>query len=84
MNPELMTEKLQEILMKALQICTENKNPELTSEHLMAAFLNDSDIADMLNSFHTDINRLIAIQKVMSIPYQKVMTSSLGPIQVII
>ena len=61
MNPELMTEKLQEILMKALQICTENKNPELSSEHMMAAFLNDSDIAEMLNSFHTDVNRLVSI-----------------------
>ena len=61
MNPELMTEKLQEILMKALQICTENRNPELSSEHLMAAFLNDSDIVEMLNSFHTDVNRLISI-----------------------
>ena len=49
MNPELMTDKLQEILMKALQICTENKNPELSSEHMMAAFLNDADIMEMLN-----------------------------------
>ena len=61
MNPELMTEKLQEILMKALQICKENNNPELSSEHMMAAFLSESDITDLLNSFHTDVNKLISI-----------------------
>ena len=61
MNPELMTEKLQEILMRALEICKDNENPELTSEHLMAAFLQNEDIVDMLNSFHSDVNRLISI-----------------------
>ena len=61
MNPELMTEKLQEILMKALSICKENANPELSSEHMMAAFLSEPDIIDMLNSFKTDINKLVSI-----------------------
>ena len=50
MNPELMTEKLQEILMKALTICKENQNPELSSEHMMAAFLNEADIVEMCES----------------------------------
>ncbi|MBR2534344.1 MAG: AAA family ATPase [Erysipelotrichaceae bacterium] len=61
MNPELMTEKLQDILMKALSICKENGNPELCSEHLLAAFLQERDITDLLNGFHTDVNRLIGI-----------------------
>ena len=61
MNPELMTEKLQEALMRALEICKENSNPELCSEHMMAAFLNEQDIQELLNSFHTDINRLLRI-----------------------
>ena len=61
MNPELMTEKLQDILMKALSICKENSNPELCSEHLLAAFLQERDITDLLNGFHTDVNRLISI-----------------------
>ena len=61
MNPELMTEKLQEALMRALEICKENSNPELCSEHMMAAFLNEQDIQELLNSFHTDINRLLMI-----------------------
>ena len=61
MNPELMTEKLQDILMKALSICKENGNPELCSEHLLAAFLQERDITDLLNGFHTDVNRLISI-----------------------
>ncbi len=61
MNPELMTDKLQDILMRALSICKENDNPELSSEHMMAAFLNETDIVDLLNSFHTDVNRLVSV-----------------------
>ena len=61
MNPEMMTEKLQEVLMKALSICKENGNPELSSEHMMAAFLTEDDIIELLKSFHTDVNRLIAV-----------------------
>ena len=61
MNPELMTEKLQEILMKAVSICKENNNSELSSEHLLAAFLQDEDIKSLLNSFHTNVNQLVEI-----------------------
>ena len=61
MNPELMTEKLQECLVKALSICQENANPELSSEHMMAAFLNEPDIQELIRSFKTDVNRLISI-----------------------
>lgn len=61
MNPELMTEKLQDILMKALSILNERNNPELTSEHMLCAFLNEADIVELLNSFKTDVNRLIEI-----------------------
>jgi len=58
MNPEIMTQKLQEILMKALSICKENDNSELSSEHMMSAFLNNDDIIDLLNSFKTDVSKL--------------------------
>ena len=61
MNPELMTQKLQEVLMHALSICSENKNSELTSEHMMKAFLNEDDIIELLNSLNTDINKLRSI-----------------------
>ena len=58
MNPEIMTQKLQEILMKALSICKENNNSELSSEHMMSAFLNNDDIIELLNSFKTDVSKL--------------------------
>ena len=61
MNPELMTEKLQDILMKAVSICKENSNSELSSEHLLYAFLQDDDIKNLLNNFHTNINQLVEI-----------------------
>ena len=61
MNPELMTEKLQDILMKAVSICKQNSNSELSSEHLLYAFLQDDDIKNLLNNFHTNINQLVEI-----------------------
>ena len=61
MNPELMTEKLQRVLIDALTMCKEANNPELCSEHMIAAFLKDDDIKDLLNSFHTNVNQLINI-----------------------
>ena len=61
MNPELMTEKLQRVLIDALTMCKEASNPELCSEHMIAAFLKDDDIKDLLNSFHTNVNQLINI-----------------------
>ena len=61
MNPELITEKLQEVLMRAISICKENNNPELASEHLMAAFLSDEDVKSLLNEFNTNVNQLFSI-----------------------
>lgn len=61
MNPELMTQKLQEIFMKAISICKENRNSELSSEHLIYAFLNDEDIQELLNGYHCDVNKLVGI-----------------------
>ncbi|MBQ0035993.1 MAG: AAA family ATPase [Firmicutes bacterium] len=61
MNPEIMTEKLQEIFIKAVSICKQNNNPELCSEHMMAAFLVDRDITDLLGTYHTNVNQLINI-----------------------
>ena len=48
MNPEMMTEKLQEVLMNALNICKENRNSELSSEHFMEAFLAQEDIVELI------------------------------------
>ncbi|MCR4856534.1 MAG: AAA family ATPase [Erysipelotrichaceae bacterium] len=63
MNPEIMTEKLQQILMEALTVCKEYNHPELSSEHMMAAFLQNDDITELLGSFHTDVNRLVSINE---------------------
>ncbi|MBR5755418.1 MAG: AAA family ATPase, partial [Erysipelotrichaceae bacterium] len=61
MNPELMTEKLQMILMNALSLCKEHNHSELSSEHLLAAFLNEADVTELLESMHTDVNKLIMV-----------------------
>ena len=61
MNPELMTEKLKEILIKAISICKEMSHTEITSEHFMQAFLQEADIISLLNTFHTDVNKLVSI-----------------------
>ena len=39
MNPELMTDALQRVFAEALQLCNENNNPVLTSEHMLYSFL---------------------------------------------
>ncbi|MBR5755557.1 MAG: hypothetical protein IKX97_07055, partial [Erysipelotrichaceae bacterium] len=61
MNPELMTEKLQMILMNALSLCKEHNHSELSSEHLLSAFFNEEDIVELLGSMHTDVNKLIMV-----------------------
>ncbi|MDO4197884.1 MAG: AAA family ATPase [Erysipelotrichaceae bacterium] len=58
MNPELMTEKLQEILMKALQICKDNSNSELASEHILKVFLDNEDIEELLSEYKCNLNQL--------------------------
>ena len=58
MNFDQMTEKLQNVLLKAVMLAKENNNPELSSEHLMSSFLEDEDIIDLLKSFNTNINEL--------------------------
>ena len=59
MNFNQMTEKLQKVLIDALDICKDNNNPELLSEHLMKAFLIDEDIKDILSKLNCNINPLI-------------------------
>ena len=58
MNPELMTDRLKDILIKAITICKDLNNPELTSEHFLISFLDDEDICELLNVFHCDISLL--------------------------
>ena len=59
MNFDRMTEKLQKVLIDALNVCKDNKNPELTNEHLMKAFLKDDDIKSLLEKLNTNVNPLI-------------------------
>ncbi len=61
MNPELMTEKLQMILMNALSLCKEHGHSELSSEHLLSVFFNEEDITELLGSMRTDVNKLIMV-----------------------
>ena len=58
MNFEDMTEKLQEIIIKALMIVKDNKNPELNLEHLLKAFLDNDDIVSLLDKLKIDTNRI--------------------------
>ena len=55
MNTEKMTNKLQELLSKAIELCMSNSNPELTINHCLKVIINDSDF----NSFikHYNINK---------------------------
>ncbi len=58
MNFDGMTEKLQNVVLKAVMLCKDNRNPELASEHLLHAFLEDEDIIALLQSYHADISSM--------------------------
>ena len=59
MELEKVTEKLQKILIKALNICKDYHNPEISDEHMFKAYFDDDDIRKILNELGCDINKLI-------------------------
>ncbi|MBQ1477801.1 MAG: AAA family ATPase [Erysipelotrichaceae bacterium] len=61
MDFDAMTEKLQNILIKAVMAAKDRKNPELCSEHLLHVFFQDEDIRNILKTYHTDIDTLSGI-----------------------
>ena len=61
MELEKTTEKLQKILIKALNICKDYHNPEICDEHMFKAYLDDDDIIKILKELKCDVNLLISI-----------------------
>ncbi len=61
MELEKTTEKLQKILIKALNICKDYHNPELSDEHMFKAYLTDDDIRKILSELNSDINILVDV-----------------------
>lgn len=58
MNIEYMTERLQEILINAVNKCKEKGNSELSSEHILLSMLEDDSIIDVLNALQININEM--------------------------
>ena len=61
MNIEKMTDKLSNILMKAIMLAKDNSNPELSSEHIYDVCLKDEDIIEFLSQFNVNVDDLIKI-----------------------
>ena len=61
MELEKVTEKLQKILIKALNICKDYHNPEISDEHMFKAYFDDDDISKILTELGCDINKLISV-----------------------
>ena len=61
MELEKTTEKLQKILIKALNICKDYHNPEICDEHMFKAYLDDDDIRKILSELKCDVNDLINV-----------------------
>ena len=61
MDIEKLSEKLQEIISKALMLVKDNKNPELDLVHLLIAYIKDDDIRDLFESLKIDIHKLSTI-----------------------
>ena len=61
MNPEKMSERLQLIMNRAVQIVTENQNSSVEIPHMVLAILED-DVSDaFLRKANINTNRLISI-----------------------
>ena len=61
MELEKTTEKLQKILIKALNICKDYHNPEICDDHMFKAYLDDDDIRKILSELKCDVNELINV-----------------------
>ncbi|MBR3151669.1 MAG: AAA family ATPase, partial [Erysipelotrichaceae bacterium] len=76
MNIEEMTEKLQQIFMKAIQRMQDLRNPEITTEHLLSACLEDDDLTAFLEDNRISADRLkeIAEEYLNKLPVNDVVT----------
>ncbi|MBQ1810148.1 MAG: hypothetical protein II016_03355, partial [Erysipelotrichaceae bacterium] len=76
MNIEEMTEKLQQIFMKAIQRMQDLRNPEITTEHLLSACLEDDDLTAFLEDNKISADRLkeIAEEYLNKLPVNDVVT----------
>ena len=63
MNIEKMTEKLQAIIMAALNEATQLHNPELMSEHLLKQFLMEEDLAGLWESIGVDHKHALSMME---------------------
>lgn len=58
MNIDKMTNKLQMTLNKAVELCLENNNPELTISHILKVMINDHDLKTFIQQFNIDLNNV--------------------------
>ena len=58
MNIDKMTNKLQMTLNKAVELCLENNNPELTISHILKVMINDHDLKTFIQQFNIDVNNV--------------------------
>lgn len=58
MDIQRFTEKMQNILMKAIMECKDRNNPELSSAHIFSVFLKDEDIAKFIKDNGGDLSMM--------------------------
>ena len=54
MNPDILTEKLQEILQRAITVAQENHHSEVTSAHIISAMCEDDILDGIFERVHVD------------------------------
>ena len=59
MNFEQFTEKLQQILMRAIQLAVSSRHPEVNTGHVLAEILNDDVVDGLLTKINLDKGSLI-------------------------
>lgn len=72
MDTNKMTEKLQMMLSKAIELCMGNNNPELDISHMLKVMLNDRDFSSLIKEFKIDLNTINELidQQLAKLPSQ--------------
>lgn len=72
MDTNKMTEKLQIILSKALEMCINAHNPELTIEHVLKIMLNDQDFYSFIKHFNINLDNvnILLDEQIAKLPKQ--------------
>lgn len=75
MNIENMTQKLQEIFVRAIELAKDLNNSEVSSEHLYKIFFEDEDFTNLISSLNINVEE---VKKLIDLYLEKLVKTSGG------